>query len=62
MPLRKIVLSDGKTVSRNITNVHPDGEEFLPENFFIPADNTGRCSRIYGMLAQVIENTHKEEK
>lgn len=62
MPLRKIVLSDGREVSRNITNVHPNGREFLPEEFSIPADKTERVSRIYSMLAQVIENTRKEEK
>ena len=62
MPLRKVVLTDDREVSRNIKNIHPNGERFLPEEFSIPADNTERISRIYSMLAQVIENTYKKRK
>lgn len=57
MPLRRIVLSDGTEITRNITDVRPDGGEFLPEKFTIPADNNNeRGSRIYQMLAEIVEN------
>ena len=55
MPLRKIILSDGREVSRNVTDVHPDGGEFLPEKFTVPVDSGERGTRIYDMLAEVIK-------
>ena len=54
--LRTIILSDGREISKNITDVHPSGEEFLPEEFTIPADNSERSVRIYNMLAEIIKN------
>lgn len=56
MPKREIVLSDGKVISKNITSVHPDGEEFLPENFTIPADAGERGLRIYHLIAEIVGN------
>lgn len=39
MPMREIVLDDGTVCRRMITNVHPDGTEFLPEEFTITGRN-----------------------
>lgn len=38
-----------------ITNFHPDGTEFLPEKFTIPAD-TEQGSRIYDLIAEIIKS------
>lgn len=55
MPKREIVLSNGVVCARNIVNIHPNGEEFLPEKFVIPAEGE-RGSRIYELIAEIIEN------
>ena len=55
MPLRKIILSDGRERSRNITDVHPDGKVFLPEKFSLPFDDSERSLRIYELLAEIIK-------
>ena len=39
MPMREITLDDGTVCRRMITNVHPDGTEFLPEEFTITGRN-----------------------
>ena len=56
MPLRKIILSGGGKVSRNITDVHPNGGEFLPEEFTVPFNNSERSARVYELLAEVVRN------
>lgn len=38
MPLRTITMPDGREVSMMIRNYHPDGTEFLPEEFTITGD------------------------
>ena len=38
MPMRELVI-DGKLCRMMITNVHPDGTEFLPEEFEITGRN-----------------------
>lgn len=43
-----------------ITNFHPDGTEFLPEKFTIPAD-TGQGSRIYKLIAEIIDAASRSE-
>lgn len=55
MPIRKLTLSDGAVITRNIIDVHPDGVKFLPEKFTIPADGE-RGSRIYDMLEEIIRS------
>ena len=54
MPLRKVVLSDDRETARNIKDIHPNGEVFLPEEFTIPNDDGDRSSRIYDILAEII--------
>lgn len=39
MPWREITLDDGTVCRRMITNYHPDGTEFLPEEFTITGRN-----------------------
>lgn len=56
MPFRRIILSDGREASRNITDVHPNGEEFLPEEFAVLFDSSERVSRVYDLLSDVIRN------
>lgn len=55
MPLRKIILSDSREASRNITDVHADGKEFLPEEFSLLFDDSERSLRIYELLAEIIK-------
>ncbi len=49
MPLRTITRPDGTTVTRRITNLHPDGTEFLPEEFTLPYNE--QTAPIYKMIA-----------
>ena len=56
MPLRRVVLSNGREVSRNIRDIHPNGEEFLPEEFTIQFDNGERSLRIYDLLSEIVGN------
>ncbi len=61
MPIREIKLSDDTVIKRNITDVHPNGDKFLPEKFTIPADDE-RGSRIYDMLAEIIGSIAANKK
>lgn len=54
MPFRTITLDDGKVCSRNIVNTHPDGTEFLPEEFAVPSD-TAEGERIYKALERLLD-------
>ena len=58
MPLRSITLYDGKVCSRNIINTHPDGTEFLPEDFILTAD-TSEVERIYKALERLLDTQKK---
>ena len=60
MPLRTIVLENGSERSRNVTNLHPDGTEFLPEQISLPAD-TAEGGHIYKALERLI-NSAAENK
>lgn len=55
MPLRTITLNDGTVCTRMIINLHPDGTEFLPEEFAIPSD-TSRGEQIYKALERLIDS------
>lgn len=55
MPLRTITLADGTVCSREIINAHPDGAEFLPEEFSVP-DGTPEGERIYKALGRLINS------
>lgn len=55
MPLRTITLSDGTVCTRMIRNFHPDGTEFLPEEFTIP-DDTPEGKRIYEAYGRMLNN------
>lgn len=54
MPLRTITLPDGTVCTRMIRNYHPDGTEFLPEEFTVPTD-TPEGKRVYAAMARLIE-------
>lgn len=60
MPLRTISLDDETSCTRMITNLHPDGTEFLPENFTIPSE-TAEGGRIYKALERMINSRTIEE-
>ena len=51
--IRTVVLEDGTKSTRNIINTHPDGTEFLPEEFTLHTDTDG-SERIYGALERLI--------
>lgn len=55
MPLRTITLSDGTVCTRMIRNFHPDGTEFLPEEFTIPSD-TPEGKRIYEARSRLLNS------
>ena len=59
--LRKVVLADNREISRNIINLHPSGDEFLPEEFAVPYDNSERSRRIYDLLYEVVKNIAANE-
>ena len=59
MPLRTITSDDGTERTRNITNTHPDGEEFLPEEFALSGDADG-IKRIYRALERLIYPAESE--
>jgi hypothetical protein len=50
MPLRTITMPDGTTRTRMITNRHPDGTEFLPEEFEITGKNEAELRIIDAMI------------
>ena len=54
MPFRTITLDDGKVCSRNTVNTHPDGTEFLPEEFTVPSD-TAEGEHIYNALERLLD-------
>jgi len=59
--MREITLDDGTVCRRMITNVHPDGTEFLPEEFAI----TGRSEqerRILNLARRIIEDGIERER
>lgn len=60
MPLRTIFLDDGTSCTRMITNLHPDGAEFLPEKFTISSE-TEEGKRIYNALERMIDSGTVEE-
>ena len=55
MPMRTITLDDGGERTRRIVNIHPDGTEFQPEEFALPADTT-EGERIYRSLERLIHS------
>ena len=58
MPLRTITLDDGKMCSRKITDTHPDGREFLTEEFTMPSD-TAAGERVYKALERLLDTQNK---
>ena len=61
MPMREITLDDGTVCRRMITNVHPDGTEFLPEKFTITGE-TEQGRRILGQARNIIESGLERER
>lgn len=61
MPMREITLDDGTVCRRMITNVHPDGTEFLPEEFTITGD-TEQGRRILELAAGIIQSGLEKER
>ncbi|MBD5384426.1 MAG: hypothetical protein HDR72_05450 [Ruminococcaceae bacterium] len=61
MPMREITLDDGTVCRRMITNVHPDGTEFLPENFTITGRNEQE-RRILNLARGIIESGVERER
>lgn len=61
MPMREIRLDDGTICRRMITNVHPDGTEFLPEEFTITGRNEQE-RRILSLARSIIENGLERER
>lgn len=61
MPLRTITLPDGTVCTRMIQNFHPDGTEFLPEEFTIPSD-TPQGKRIYAALGRLLQEAWEREQ
>ncbi len=60
MPMREITLDDGTVCRRMITNVHPDGTEFLPEEFTITGRNEQE-RRILSLARSIIKNGIEHE-
>lgn len=60
MPMREITLDDGTVCRRMITNVHPDGTEFLPEEFTITGRNEQE-RRILSLAHSIIKNGIERE-
>ena len=58
MKLRTMTLDNGKVCSRNIANTHPDGTEFLPEEFTLTAD-AAEGERIYKALERLLDTYKK---
>ena len=54
MPMRELMI-DGKLCRMMITNVHPDGTEFLPEEFEI----TGRNEQERAILRLALSMSEK---
>ena len=61
MPMREIKLDDGTVCRRMITNVHPDGTEFLPEEFTITGE-TEQGRRILSLARGIIESGLERER
>lgn len=61
MPMREITLADGTVCRRMVTNVHPDGTEFLPEEFTITGD-TEQGRRILELAAGIIQSGLEKER
>lgn len=61
MPMREIILDDGTVCRRMITNVHPDGTEFLPEEFTITGRNEQE-RRVLNLARSIIENGLERER
>lgn len=61
MPMREITLDDGTVCRRMITNVHPDGTEFLPEEFTITGRNEQE-RRVLNLARSIIENGLERER
>ncbi len=59
MPLRTVTLKDGTVCTRMITNIHPDGTEFLPEEFELPYNETTEIA--YGILAHCLDLKLQQE-
>ena len=60
MPMKEITLDDGTVCRRMITNVHPDGTEFLPEEFTITGRNEQE-RRILSLARSIIKNCIERE-
>ena len=58
--MREITLDDGTVCRRMITNVHPDGTEFLPEEFTITGRNEQE-RRILSLARCIIKNGIERE-
>ena len=61
MPMREIKLADGTVCRRMVTNVHPDGTEFLPEEFTITGE-TEQGRRILELAAGIIQSGLEKER
>lgn len=61
MPMREITLDDGTVCRRMITNVHPNGTEFLPEEFTITGRNEQE-RRVLNLARSIIENGLERER
>ena len=61
MPMREITLADGTVCRRMVTNVHPDGTEFLPEEFTITGE-TEQGRRILELAAGIIQSGLEKER
>ena len=59
MPLRTITLGDGTERVRNITNTHPNGEEFLPEELALSGE-TEETAHIYRALERLMYPSENE--
>ncbi len=55
MPIRELMI-DGKLCRITITNVHPDGTEFLPEELTV----TGRSEQERAILRLALSMSEKE--
>lgn len=62
--IRTVTRKDGSTYQVKVTNLHPDGTEFLPEEFTLPYnEQTKAFYRLHFALArQIAERKALEEE
>lgn len=58
--LRKITLENGSECYRSVTNYHPDGTEFRPEEFSVPS-GTPEGERVYNALKRVLDSAEEDK-